>query len=125
MVDSISGNSNSIQDAALLNVDRQQASQNVEKINLEAAKDANASSTLQLVDQATISDEAKKAYESEKDVLRLSRLAQRIQEPYDAEKVSRMKDLVDSGRINEYLRSINTDDLAQSILNSASGAAFK
>ena len=125
MVDSISGNSNSIQDAALLNVDRQQASQNVEKINVQAANDANASGTLQLVDQATISDAAKKAYESEKDVLRLSRLAQRIQEPYDVDKVARMKDLVDSGRINEYLRSVNTDDLAQSILDSASGAAFK
>jgi len=54
MVDSISGNSNSIQDAGLLNVDRQQASQNVEKVNLESAQDTGSTSTLQLVDQAGI-----------------------------------------------------------------------
>jgi predicted lipid-binding transport protein (Tim44 family) len=125
MVDSISGNSNSIQDASLLNVDRQQASQSVEKINVESAKDASGAGTLQLVDQATISDAAKKAYESEKDVMRLSRLAQRVKEPYDADKVAHLKNMVDSGRINDYLRSLNTDELAQSILNSPSGAAFR
>ena len=125
MVDSISGNSNSIQDAGLLNVDRQQASQNVEKVNLESAQDTGSTSTLQLVDQATISDEAKKAYESEKDTLRLSRLAQRVKEPYDADKVARMKDMLDSGRINDYLRSLNTEQIAQSILDSSSGAFLR
>jgi hypothetical protein len=122
MVDSISGKPNNIQDASLLNIAQQQSSQSVEKVNLESAQDTAALGTTQLLDQATISDEAKKAYESEKEVLRLSRLAQRIKEPYDADKVAQMKNLVDSGRINEYLRSLNTDELADSILNSPSGA---
>jgi len=125
MVDSISGKSNSIQDASLSGVDRQQASQSVEKINVESAKDAQGANSLSLVDSATISDEAKKAYESEKDVLRLSRLAQRVKEPYNAEKVAQLRELVNNGGVDGYLNSLNTDDLAQSILNSPSGAAFK
>lgn len=125
MVDSISGNSNSIQDASLSGIDRQQASQSVEKTNLESANDSSSASTLQLVDQATISDAAKKAYESEKDTLRLSRLAQRIKEPYDADKVAQMKNMVENGGIDKYLSSINPEDLADSILNSPTGAALK
>jgi len=125
MVDSISGNSNSIQDAGLLNVDRQQASQTVEKINLESAQGTNATNSLQLVDQATISDEAKKAYESEKETLRFSRLAQRIKEPYDTDKVAQMKNLVANGGIKDYLDNLNTEDIAQSLLNSPSGASLR
>jgi hypothetical protein len=125
MVDSISGNSSNIQDTSLLGIGQQQSSQSVEKVNVESAKDAAALASTKLLDEATISDEAKKAYESEKEVLRLSRLAQRIKEPYDAEKVAQMKNLVDSGRINEYLRSLNTDAIADSILNSPSGAFLK
>ena len=125
MVDSISGNSNSIQDAGLLNVDRQQASQNVEKINLESAKDTSTASSLQLVDQATISREAKMAYESEKETLRFSRLAQRIKEPYDVDKVAQMKNLLANGGIQDYLDNLNPEDLAQSMLNSPSGASLR
>jgi hypothetical protein len=125
MVDSISGNSNSIQDASLSGIDRQQASQSVEKINAESAKEAKGPGAQLLVDQATISDEAKKAYESEKEVLRLSRLAQRVKEPYDADKVARMRELVNNGGIDKYLESLNPDALAESILNSPTGAAFK
>jgi len=125
MVDSISGNSNSIQDAGLLNVDRQQASQTVEKINLESAQGTSATNSLQLVDQATISDEAKKAYESEKEALRFSRLAQRIKEPYDTDKVAQMKNLVANGGIKDYLDNLNTEDIAQSLLNSPSGASLR
>ncbi len=122
MVDSISGKPNQIQDAGLLNIDRQQS---VEKTNLESAKESSNAEVLRLVDQATISDEAKLAYEKEKEVLRYSRLAQRIKEPFDADKVSNIKNMLDNGRINEYLRSINTDELAQSILDSPSGASLR
>ncbi len=122
MVDSISGNNNGIQDASLLNISQQQS---VEKVNVESAQESASATSIRLVDEATISDEAKKAYESEKEVLRFSRLAQRVKEPYDAGKVAQMKNLVDSGRINEYLRSINTDDLAESMLNSPSGAFLR
>lgn len=125
MVDSISGKPNNIQDASLLGIGQQQSSQSVEKVNVESAKDAAALGSTKLLDEATISDEAKKAYESEKEVLRLSRLAQRIKEPYNADKVAQMKNMVDSGRINDYLRSLNTDAIAESILNSPSGAFLK
>lgn len=120
MVDSISGKTNPIQDNGLLNVDRQQS---VEKNNLESASENKSASVLKLLDEATISDEAKNAYEKDKEVMRFSRLAQRIKTPFDSEKVANIKNMLDSGRINEYLRSINTEDLAQSLLN-APGSAF-
>jgi hypothetical protein len=120
MVDSISGKSNPIQDNGLLNVDRQQS---VEKNNLESASENKSANVLKLLDEATISDEAKNAYEKDKEVMRFSRLAQRIKAPFDSEKVASIKNMLDSGRINEYLRTINTEDLAQSLLN-APGSAF-
>jgi hypothetical protein len=120
MVDSISGKTNPIQDNGLLNVDRQQS---VEKNNLESASENKSASVLKLLDEATISDEAKTAYEKDKEVMRFSRLAQRIKTPFDSEKVANIKNMLDSGRINEYLRSINTEDLAQSLLN-APGSSF-
>lgn len=122
MVDSISGQSNPIQDSGLLNIDRQQS---VEKTNLESAGETRNASTLKLLDEATISSEAKAAYEKDKEVMRFSRLAQRIKEPFNADKVANIKNMLDSGRINDYLRSINTDDLAQSLLNSPSGAFLR
>ncbi|WP_373531079.1 hypothetical protein [Vampirovibrio sp.] len=122
MVDSISGNSNSIQDSALLNVDRQQS---VEKTNVESASENKSAGVLKLLDEATISDEAKTAYQKDKEVMRFSRLAQRIKTPFDSEKVANIKNMLDSGRINEYLRSINTDDLAQSLLNSPNSAFLR
>lgn len=125
MVDSISGKPHNIQDASLLGINQQQSSESVEKVNVQSAQESANVSSLKLLDEATISDEAKKAYESEKEVLRFGRLAQRIKAPYDGDKVAQMKNLVDSGRINEYLRSINTDELANSMLNSSSGAFLR
>ena len=124
MVDSISGK-NHINEADLLGVSQQQSSQSVEKVNTEAARQAGNASSLKLLDEATISDEARKAYEGEKEILRFSRLAQRIKEPFNADKVGQMKDLLDSGRINDYLRSLNTDALADSLLSSPSGAFLR
>ena len=92
MVDRISGNS--VDNNQLLQVGQNA----VEKVNQEAAKEASSTDSLSGFDKATISDEAIKAYEQEKEILKFSRLAQRVQD-YDAEKVARMKDLVDSGRI--------------------------
>lgn len=123
MVDSISGKSNPIQDTSLLNVNQQQS---VERVNVESAQETTNVASLDLLDQATVSDAAKKAYESEKEVLRFSRLAQRIKGTSDdSDRVSQLKNLVDSGRINEYLRGINTESLADSILNSPSGAFLR
>lgn len=122
MVDHISGKSLNIQsDNGLLNIGQQ----NVEKVNVDSARQTANVPSLTLLDEATISDEAKKAYEGEKEILRFSRLAQRIKEPFNSEKVAQMKNLLDTGRINEYLRSLNTDALADSLLNSPSGAFLR
>lgn len=122
MVDSISGKPNQIQDAGLLNIDRQQS---VEKTNQESASETSAAAVTKLLDEASISDEAKKAYQQDKEVMRFSRLAQRIKEPIDTDKIANIKNMLDNGRINEYLRSLNTDALAQSILDSPSGAFLR
>jgi hypothetical protein len=122
MVESISGKSHQIQDSSLLGVNQQQS---VERINTESARQADKLSSLDLLDQASISDAAKKAYEKDKEVLRFSRLAQRINDSSNTERVAQLKNLVDSGRINDYLRSLNTESLASSILNSPSGAFLK
>jgi len=116
MVDKISGSN--IQDAQLLQVGTQQS---VETSNQQAAQDSASAASFNTLDQATISDAAKQAYEQEKETLKFSRLAMRIQEPYDADKVSRMKDLVNSGRINDYLRNLDTGSIADNMLNSAAG----
>ncbi|HEY9686237.1 MAG TPA: hypothetical protein V6C52_04605 [Coleofasciculaceae cyanobacterium] len=125
MVDGISGKNNNIQDADLLNVGQQQSSRNVEKVNIETAQETASVSSLKLLDEAHISDEAKKAWESEKEILRFSRLAQRVKEPFNSEKVAQIKGMLDAGRINDYLRSLNTDTIAESILNSPSSAFLR
>lgn len=122
MVDSISGKSNGIQDTSLLNINQQQT---VEKVNQESAADSKQIASLQFGDAATISDAARQAYESEKEVLRFSRLAHRVKETIDTDKIAQFKGMIDNGRINEYLRSLNTDTLAQSLLNSPSGAFLR
>ncbi len=125
MVDSISGKQNNpIQENNLLNIGAKSAEQ-VEQLNKEAAKASQSAPPLSTLDNATISDEAKKAYERDREILQFSRLAQRVKESYDAEKVGRLKDMVDSGRINEYLRNLNTSELADSILDGPAGAFLR
>lgn len=120
MVDRVSGSP--IQDSQLLQLGTQQA---VEKVNQQAAADSSGVAANDLMDQATISDEAKNAYEQEKEVLKFSRLAMRVKEPVDTDKVARMKDLLDSGRINDYLRGLDAESMADSILNSATGSFLR
>ena len=123
MINRLSGsNASQVQDASLLNVGQQKA---VEKVDggKTASPDGGASSDL--VDQINISPEARLAYEQEKDALRYSRLAQRIKSPDHADRVSQLKNMVDNGRINEYLRSVNTDRLADSLLSSPVGSFLK
>lgn len=123
MVDRVSGNyGNPIQDGNLLGVKQQQ---DIEKTNIDSAREAQTVSSLQQYDKASISDEAKLAYERDKEVLKFSRLAQRVRNDVDLDKVSQMKNLIDSGRINDYLRSLNTEALADSILNGPGGSFLR
>lgn len=122
MVDSISGNNSRIQDTGLANLGQ---SQQVEKTNQDTARETAGLSSLKSVDNATISDEAMAAYEQEKEIIKFSRLAMRVKEGFNHEKVAQFKNMVDSGRINDYLRNLNTDQLADNILNSSSGAFLR
>jgi fatty acid-binding protein DegV len=65
---------------------------------------------------STISDAAKEAYAKEKEVLKFSRLAQRTEAPYNTEKVAQLKQLVDSGQINQYLDNLSNETLANAMM---------
>lgn len=122
MVDNILGSdSNSILDNSnILNL----KNQNVKDVNVAAASSEASVSALKdlgLQDGAFISPEAMERFAQEREALRFSRMAQRINVDSDPDRVSTLKDMVNSGRINEYLRSINTEDLAQKILDGPFG----
>lgn len=122
MVDGISRNDNTIQEG-LLNALNLQVG--VEKTNKDDASDKT--STLGALDKlfgdnATISSDARKAYESEREMLQFARLAQRIPNSVDTDKVSRMKQMIDAGKLNEYFSSLNNTELADSILKGPAGA---
>lgn len=97
----------------------------IQQANQEASQNTQSPEALDYVDHATISPEALQKLESDKKVLQFTRIAQRISPDQNPDKVAQLKDLVDSGRINEYLRSLNTDTLADQLLNSPSGTYLK
>lgn len=127
MVNSISGNLQPVPpEAGLLNqVEQRQGGPAIEKIGTNASEKAAQAGGLTLVDEATISDAAKKACAQDKEALRLGRMAQRIQEPYNGEKVEQFRSLLDSDRIDEYLNNIQPEALADSVLKSPSGAFLR
>jgi hypothetical protein len=120
MVDRISGQIDNRPEAGLLGINTQQG---VEKTG--ADRPAGQAAGVSLVDEAAISDEARETYAAEKETIRFSRMVQRGKESVDLDKVARFRELLDNGRINEYLRSLNTDALAESLLSSSSGAFLK
>jgi hypothetical protein len=121
MVDRISGQIDNRPEAGLLGINTQQG---VEKTGA-ADRSSGQAAGVNLVDEAAISDEARETYAAEKETIRFSRMVQRGKESVDLDKVARFKELLDNGRINEYLRSLNTDALAESLLSSSSGAFLK
>ena len=123
MVDSINNNENRLDSLQA----RELRNQNVSELNRLAAQESQQPSLIDFLndnDGAIISDEAKTRFEAEKETLQFSRVANRAQVPFDRDKVSRIKDLLDSGRINDYLRDIGADRLASAILNDAPTAKF-
>lgn len=114
MVDGVSKDPNMINE---LQSGALQQNQNVERLNRESAH-TQKSGLSHLLDQADISDAARARLDAEKDVMRFTSLAVRQDEGFDADKVAYFKDLLDSGRINDYLRGLNNNDLADSLLNS-------
>lgn len=78
-----------------------------------------------LEDKASISDEARNLYLKETVVRPFVQKAMTMDEPHDADKVAYFKDLLDSGRINDYLRTLNTDTLAGELLSGPAGAFLR
>lgn len=126
MLDKVSGSGNNplIDAAGLLKAG--ETAQNVQEINRQSAENSNqVGSLMELADGANISEEARIRYEKEKEVFRFSRLSQKVEEGAQPDRVAVLKDLVNSGRINEYLRTINNEDLAQKILEGPAGGFLK
>lgn len=122
MVDGISGyqnngNINELQTGQL------QQNQQVERVNRESAG-AQKSGVTNLSDHAEISDAARARLEAEKEASRYASMAARMDEPFDADKVSYFKSLLDSGKINDYLRGLNNEDLADTLLKGPLGASL-
>ncbi len=118
MVERVTGNDNgAIHDSLLA-----QRSQSVEDVNRKAADETTKVKSLGLFnDTATVSSQAKKLYEAEK----YARLAQRIEEPFDAGKVARLQEMVQHGRISELLNKYDNGDLADSLINSPAQAFLR
>jgi|GEM_PF-1641664 len=121
MVDSISnkvGNDNLLN---LISTDKADSAQavNPATVPTSAPKDTKNTDAVNDATTVTISDQARQAAESEKDVIKFSRLAQREKTPFDSEKVATFKAMLDNGRINGYLSGLNTDKLAASMLETS------
>lgn len=122
MVDRISGQNSSLQDAALLQAAQQGQ---VERVNKDTKSKAAESTMGAGYDKASISPEALEAWEKEKQVLKYSRQVQMTAPDVDYDKVNRIKNLVDSGRINDYLNTVDTNSLVESLLSSPAGALLR
>lgn len=126
MLDKVAAsNNNPLIDAAGL-LKAGETAQNVREANKQSADNTQElSSLLDLTDGASISDEARARFEKEREAFRFSRLSKPVDEAPQPDRVALLKDMVNSGRINEYLRTINNEDLAQKILEGPTGGFLK
>jgi hypothetical protein len=96
----------------------------VSKINKDAKDIKKIAGTQQpgFEDSANISDLAKRLAERDIEAKEFTKLA--LGEPEQSSKsefTSHLKNLLDSGRISEYLRTVNTDSIVNSLLKSGAG----
>ena len=113
MVDQIS----SQQSFNELQAQQLQPQQQVEQTRDGANGNKNTGNT-PLGENVELSEDAIKLYEAEKEASRFAALARKSEAPFDREKVGQIKNLLDSGRINEYLNKLDYNDLADTLLNS-------
>lgn len=124
MVDSIKAHQNaSVQELPL---DPSQSHQ-IGRIAKEHATEGNKpSNVLPLFgEKVDISNEALDRLATERQAFQYASLAVRQEEPFDSDKVAQFKTMLDSGRINDYLRSVGDDALADSLLKSPIGSLLK
>lgn len=97
----------------------------IESINRESAN-AQKSGIADLVfDQADISDEALARLESERELMKYARIANRNEESGESGKAGYFKALFESGRIGDYLNNLSNEELADDILSNPLGAALR
>ena len=118
MVDSI--NNNSLQHLGGVSPLHQQGE--VDSVDVKATAAAQeTTSDLGITDRAEVTpgllDKALKAQE----LAKFGRAANRLEEPFNAEKVGHFKELMNSGRIHEYLSSLNTEALVDSLVSGPAG----
>jgi hypothetical protein len=121
MVESIQGYNGGLNE---LQAGQLNQNQQVERVNQESAGGQKSADVISLFDKADISDAAMQKLDAERDLIKFASLAQRMDEPYNEGKVSYFKDLLDSGRINDYLRGLSNNDLADSMTKSPLGVSF-
>lgn len=89
----------------------------VEKTGLDnaAAKQSEAKS-LPLEERVSVSEEASAKAALELKAAKYARMAQRLEEPLDHQKVEHFKNLVASGQVGNYLNSLDNGQLANALL---------
>lgn len=75
--------------------------------------------------EASISPEARQRLEAEREVMKFTRMALMEKEPPSNPRVAELRDMLDNGRINDYLRSINTDEMVDAILSGPAAASLR
>ena len=130
MVQNISSQPNgNVADPRVLSHLHNQGAEKITPADLMNDTDAaqKAASPMSLEDNASVSPEARARYEKDREVLKFVRLAQRTDTAPAAsnDKVVQLKNMVDTGKINDYLRSIDTNVLVNDILASPAGAFLK
>lgn len=96
-----------------------QKNQQLVGVNRESASDEPKEDNLLsiLLDQASISDAAKAKLASEKELLKFSRLANRVDAPFDPQKVSDLKDQLSTPEgLAAYLQKLDSEGLANNML---------
>lgn len=109
--------SNGVNGAASKTVSEQQA------LSLALLKNTKANGTDQspslldfLTEKVTISDTAKEKLASEQSLMKFARLASRLQEPFDLDKVKALQDKLSTQGTQGYLQSLSPNALASSML---------
>lgn len=105
-----------------------QATKAVDRLHQEAQEKAGVADSGAA--NVSISSEAKTLWKREQEALRFARLAMSQPETVDnpaerSGKIAYLQNLVDHGRTQEYLRTLNTDDLVNSMLSSPTAAFLR
>ena len=124
-MDSISSLNNSIDTATLLGIAQQQGNQAIEGVTAQSSQTGDSVTALSSTDEATISAEAKAAYQKDQLIQSFSRLVPQTLDSTNADQIAQLKAQFESGNIGSYLDSINLNTLAGNMLSSPVGSILQ